>query len=440
MRKTKLSGREIDAVACTGQFPSFVCLDKAMEPIRPAIIYSDGRATRESQEIISKIGLRSVKKRVGLPFCFFPTLPLAKLIWLRRNEPNVFRRTRMCLGAKDFINLKLTGEARTDFLEAWWTGAVDVRRKSWSNETLASVKVSGDLFPTIDSALAIAGFVSVEAARETKLAAGTPVMVGSIDGMCAMMGAGAIAPGAFIDSGGATEIMGSLTKKRMPSSIGDTIFSWDYPENLRLVYTSTSSSGLALQWYRDTFLSGLLQKSYGQLDAYAKKKTAHPSGILFLPHLVGEFSPFYDPAAKGVIVGLDLTHDWIDVYRSILEGVAFSIKQNVEIYAKLGLQTNKIVSVGGAAESTFWNQIKADVTGLPVETRAVSDTGCLGAAIIAAVGMRQYVNVKQAAEHMTRLKKRFLPNNRNVKRYARLFQIYSRIYPSLKDRFKEMQM
>ena len=439
MRKANLSGTEIDAVTCTGQFPSFVCLDKNLEPVRPAIIYSDGRATRESQEIISKIGLRRVSRRMGLPLCFLPTLPLAKLIWLRRNEPNVFRQIRICLGAKDFINLKLTGQTKTDFLEAWWTGAADVHSKSWSNDTLASLKIPRDLFPAIDPASAVVGYVSVEAAKQTKLAPGIPVMVGSVDGMCTMMGAGATVPGTFIDSGGATEIMGSLTRKKLPSSIGDTIFSWDYDEDLRIVYTSTASSGLALQWYRDTFLRGLLQKSYREIDTYAKRKMPNPNEIFFLPHLTGEFSPFYDTSAKAAIVGLSLTHDWIDVYRAILEGVAFSIRQNIEIYSTIGLHIDKIVAVGGAAQSALWNQIKADVTGLPVETRAVYDTGCLGASILAAVGIGLHSNVSEAAGNMTQLKQIFRPNIKNVKKYTPRFQIYSRLYPSLKDRFKEMQ-
>ncbi|HKM75849.1 MAG TPA: FGGY family carbohydrate kinase [Candidatus Bathyarchaeia archaeon] len=439
LKKARLSGKEIDAVACTGQFPSIVCLDRKMEPTRPAIIYSDGRATRECREIIAQIGSRRARKHIGLPLCFFPTLPLAKLLWLRRNEPQVFRKIRLCLGAKDFINLKLTGEARTDFLEAWWTGGVDIHTKNWSDNILADMKIPRDWFPTIGSPFLTTGFVTVKAAKQTDLSAGTPVMISSIDGMCAIMGAGVTSPGTFIDLGGATEIMGSLTRKRMPSSIGDTIFSWDYPENFRLVYTSTGSSGLALQWYRDKFLTGTLRRSYYQLDETVRRMTYGPGEILFLPHLLGEFSPFYDPAAKGVIFGLTLAHSWIDVYRSILEGVAYNIRQNVEMFAKLGLSSDKIVSVGGASESMLWNQIKSDVSGLPVETREVSDTGCLGAAIIAAVGTGVYADVKEATEHMIKPNRKLLPNTKNVKRYDKLFKVYDRIYPSLKNRFKEIQ-
>jgi len=438
LKKARLSGKEINAVACTGQFPSLVCLDSKMEPIRPAILYSDGRATRESQEIIAHSGSRRIREHTGLPLCFFPTLPLTKLLWLRRNEPKVFRGIRLCLGAKDFINLKLTGEARTDFLEAWWTGGVDLHAKNWSDKILADMEIPRDWFPTIDSSLVTTGFVTIKAAKQTGLPAGIPVMISSIDGMCAIMGAGVTSPGAFIDLGGATEIMGSLTRKRMSSSIGDTIFSWDYPENFKLVYTSTGSSGLALQWYRDKFLIDSLRKSYDELDATVKRMTCGPGEILFLPHLVGEFSPFYDPAAKGVIFGLTLAHSWIDVYRSILEGVAYNIRQNIEIFAKLGLVSNRIVSGGGASESMLWNQIKSDVTGLPVETREVSDTGCLGAAIIAAVGTGVYADVKEATENMVNPKKRFLPISKNVERYDKLFKVYDRIYPSLRNRFKEM--
>jgi xylulokinase len=437
LKKARLSGKDIDAVACTGQFPSLVCLDRKMEPIRPAIVYSDGRATRESREIIAQLDSRRVRKQIGLPLCFFPTLPLTKLLWLRRNEPKIFREIRLCLGAKDFINLKLTGEARTDFLEAWWTGGVDLHTKNWSDKTLADMKIPRDWFPTIGSSLLTTGLVTSKAAKQTGLLANTPVMISSIDGMCAIMGAGVTSPGTFIDLGGATEIMGSLTRKRIPSSIGDTIFSWDYPENFRLVYTSTGSSGLALQWYRDTFLT--LRKSYDELDATVKRMTCGPGEILFLPHLIGEFSPFYDAAAKGVIFGLTLAHSWIDVYRSILEGVAFNIRQNIEMFAKLGLSSNKIVCVGGASESMLWNQIKSDVTGLPVETRNVSDTGCLGASIIAAVGTRLYTNVKEATEHMIKPKRKLLPISKNVKKYDKLFKVYDRIYPSLKNRFKELQ-
>ena len=439
LKKARLSGGDIDAVACTGQFPSLVCLDRKMEPVRSAIIYSDGRATRESQEIITQLGSRRIKEHIGLPLCFFPTLPLTKLLWLRKNEPKVFPEIRLCLGAKDFINLKLTGEARTDFLEAWWTGGVDLRTKNWSNKILADMRIPRDCFPIIGSPSVTTGFVTNKAAKQTGLSTGTPVMISSIDGMCAIMGAGVTSPGTFIDLGGATEIMGSLTRKRMPSNIGDTIFSWDYPENFRLVYTSTGSSGLALQWYRDTFLTGALRKSYDQLDVTVKRMTRGPGEILFLPHLVGEFSPFYDPAAKGVIFGLTLAHSWIDVYRSILEGVAYTIRQNIEMFAKLGLSSNKIVSVGGASESMLWNQIKSDVTGLPVETREVSDTGCLGASIIASVGTGLYADVKEATEHMIKPKRTLLPASKNVKKYDKLFKVYDRIYPSLKNRFKEMQ-
>ena len=439
LTSTRLSGRDIDAVACTGQFPSVVCLDRRMKPIRPAIIYSDGRATRESKNIIARFGSRCVRNQLGLPLCFLSTLPIAKMVWLQRNEPQSFRQIRLCLGAKDFINLQLTGEARTDFLEAWWTGGVDIRTKNWSTKLLSELEIPGEWFPNISLPSFTTGPVTVEAAKQTGLAVGTPVMVSSIDGMCAIMGAGVTSPGAFIDLGGATEIMGSLTRKKIPSCVGDTIFSWSYPGNLRLVYTSTGSSGLALQWYRDTFLTNTLRKSYDQLDATVRRLTHGPGEILFLPHLVGEFSPFYDPAAKGVIFGLNLAHSWVDVYRSILEGVAYNIRQNIEMYSKLGLPSSKIVSVGGASESMLWNQIKSDVTGLPVETREVSDTGCLGASIIAAVGTNTYADVKEATQHMIRSKRKLLPNTENSKKYNKLFAVYDRIYPSLRNRFKEMQ-
>ena len=446
LKEARVSAKDVMAVGCSGQFPGLVMLDKGGKPVRRAIIYSDMRAEKQSEQIFDTIGSKKVRELTGLPKSYFPGLPVAKILWVRQNESRVEKKTFRVFGAKDFLNYRLTGCAAVDHVEAWWTGLVTVRDYSWSDKIFKTLRIDRGWFGDIVEPSDIIGEVTEKASKETGLAKSTPVVCGSADGMCNVIGSGITQPGDTMDASGATEIIASLSNKRLPPSLSESIFCWRHldPENW-IVYASTATACACLRWFRDQFADAEKRDAvqaglsvYEILDREAADAGAGAGELLFLPYLAGEYAPFFDLDARGVFLGITLDKKRKHFVRAILEGVAYSLRHVIESFNSLGVETRVIRVGGGGSRSGLWNQIKADVTGNMVQSMGVPEIGCLGAAILAGIGIGVYSSYREAARSTISIQESFLPNQKNHELYSKLFTVYKETYKHLGSIFTRL--
>jgi xylulokinase len=266
--------------------------------------------------------------------------------------------------------------------------------------------------------------------------------------MSNVIGSGITEPGNMMDVAGSTEIMASLSGKRLAPSINESIFCWRHIEpGMWVVYTSTATAAACLRWFRDQFADAEKREAtrtgvsvYQILDDEAAATEAGSGKLLFLPYLAGEYAPFFDLNATGVFLGITLEKERRHLIRAILEGVAYSVRHVVESYSELGLKTEKITAGGGGSKSRLWNQIKADVTGITIQSTRVLETGCLGGAILAGIGVGKYQSFQDAAKSTISTGETFTPNGKNHELYSRLFRVYRETYDRLKETFVHLSM
>jgi len=446
LKSTGVEPAKVLAIGCAGQFPDLIVTDKEGEVLRPAIIYSDMRGELQTKEIFQRLGQGAVTEVTGLPASYFPGLPASKILWIRQHEPQIENRVSRIFGAKDFLNFRLTGNCAIDYVEAWWTGLVKAVDYTWWDEMLQELRIPREWLGKISKPAEIIGEVSEAASKETGLAPGTRVVCGSVDGMCDVVGAGVVEPGITMDSCGTTEIIATSSTKKLAPSIGNSIFCWPHLDSETwVVYTSTATAGASLHWFSDQFAATETAKAaregvsvYDILDREAETVEAGSDGLLFWPYLAGEYSPFFDLNARGAFLGINLDKRREHFIRAILEGVAFSLNHVIETFGELGLETSRIRTAGGGSKSMVWNQIKADVTGRTVELTKVSELGCLGAAILAGIGVGVFSSLEEASRSAVSVTHELASIPKNLRTYSKLYGIYKQNCNRLREIFTTM--
>jgi xylulokinase len=446
MKTSGVSPAGVMAIGCGGQFPDLVVMDCDGRTLRPAIIYSDMRGEQQTKEIFDRLGREQVTEVTGLPATYFPGLPASKILWIREHEPEVEKRIGRILGAKDFLNFRLTGNCAIDYVEAWWTGLVRARDYSWSDEMLQSLRIPRGWLGEMNRPTDVIGEVTEAASKQTGLVPGTRVVCGSVDGMCDVVGAGIIEPGITMDACGTTEIIAASSMKRLPPSIGNSIFCWPHLDGERwVVYTSTATAGASLRWFSDQFAATEKAEAFGEgvsvydiLNRQAEAVEAGSGGLLFWPYLAGEYTPFFDLNARGAFLGISLDKGKGHFVRAILEGVAFSLNHVIEAFTELGLETRKVRTAGGGSRSRVWNQIKADVTGRPVQLTKVNELGCLGSAVLAGIGVGAFSNLEEASRSAVSITQEFASNTENHRIYSKLFSVYKENCSRIRDIFTSL--
>ncbi len=442
--------RRLAALSSCGQTPTMVLLDERGVPVRPAILWQDTRAAAEAEALARDPGTAVLAEWMGLHWPVDASLPLARLLWLRRHEPHQLARARITLQPKDYVHLRLTDRAATDVWSAKGLVHQDTHRPAAALCMLAGVPL--DLIPEALLPAEVLGRVTAAAAQETGLPEGLPVVAGWTDGMAAMLGTGAFGlPGIAADVSGTSEVVG-ITLPARPATPGLLLTAPIVDTGRWVLYGPTQTSGAALGWALQVLRRptaapsdatppgerppGSSETAVGS-DAWASAVAAVPAGaegLLFLPYLEGERAPLWDPHARGALVGLRAGHDAAHVLRAVLEGVACSVRHVLAAAeAHGGCSAREVRVAGGGARLSLWNQIKADVTGKPFVPCRVTENGVLGAAILAAVGAGLYPNVTAAGEAMVQLDAPVLPNAARRPVYDRLFERYTALYPRLRD-------
>lgn len=413
-------GGHVAAVAAIGHISSCTFVDGQGEVLRPAIGFQDQRATAESREIQATISRAEMAAHLGIDLPPAPNWPLPKLLWLRKHEPHTLDRARYVLQAKDFINLRLTGVFATDLSSS--RGLVDFRAGKPARALFAQFGLP-ELLPPLREPGEIVGQITAAAAEETGLPRGCPVLAGWNDLNACALGSGMLLAGQTFNVTGTSEHIGMVVDH---ANAPPGLVSAPYLRGRRLLYGVTSSGGGALHWFSQLCSAGVPQ--------LIEECSIAPAALLFLPYLEGERSPVWDPQASGLLLGLRTEHNRGHIARAILEGVAFSLRQNLDL---LGAAEEPIrgpiVLSGGGSTLPLWNSIKADVFKRDVVTLRNPQAGVQGAVILASVATGFYRDVETATRTMTHTAESTSPSTLASGRLQRLYGIFTQLYPAVRS-------
>jgi xylulokinase len=421
---------ELEAVGLSGMAATHVLLDGAGRVLRPAILWQDTRAHREAEELARELGQETIASCFGAGLPLTASAQAARMLWLARHEPDTWKRTAVILGSKDYIIFRLTGELATD---------------PTSSSGFAHL-VTGELHPLMAEATrcppaklprrmqphALAGVVSAQAMGETGIPAGTPVATGMIDSWCNMLGAGVQEAGDAFDTAGTAEVVGIASESSSEAARSrHSIYRLPFLTGVDVAYGVTQCGTDALTWFAESLAERERAEAaragtsaYALLSELAKSVTPGAGGLLFLPYLEGERSPFMDPRARGGFFGLHRHHGKAHMVRSVLEGVAFSVRHVLETCEReTGQRAAKVVVTSGGSKSELWNQIKADVLQRPLVTLEVEDAGLVGAAILAVVAQGGS-SLVEVSRQMVRMSSFTEPRSDKQALYDELYGLY----------------
>jgi xylulokinase len=410
-----------------------VLLDERDEVLRPAIIWCDVRTDSQCREITERVGAEHLIELVLNPALAGFTLP--KLLWVRETEPELWARVRSVLLPKDYVRLRLTGEHATDVADASGTLLLDVRRRAWSREMLEHAEIDERLLPRVFESQELTGRVSAAGAEATGLREGTPVVAGAGDQAAGAVGMGIVRPGAVSATIGTSGVVFAATDRPALDAGGRVhTFCHAVPERWHVMGV-TQAAGLSLRWFRDRFGAGDDdgRDPYERLIEEASGAPAGSDGAVWAPYLMGERTPHLDPHARAALVGLTASHTRAHVVRAILEGVAFSLRDTLTIFAEMNVPVETIRLGGGGARSALWRQIQADVYGHAVELVEAEEGAAYGAALLAGVGGGVWASVDEACAAAVRVRARVEPDAAAASVLDARYKTFRSVYPALRS-------
>lgn len=436
LARADVSAGDIEVVSFSGQMMGAVLVDDAGTPVRPAIIWADTRSEAQCAQLVDRVGMEAGYAITG--HRLNPTYSLTKIMWVRDNEPAAFARTVFVLQAKDLMAYRLTGVMSTEPSDASSTNAYDQAAGDWSGQLLDAAQLERRLFPDVVASTAVIGSVTPAAASATGLLAGTPVVIGGGDGPMGALGAGIVAPesGAYTYLGSSSWVSIAAYEPLHDPLMRSMTFNHVIPG--RYVPTATmQAGGASLEWIIET-LAPSEPDRFRRLLSEAAEVQAAEDGLYFLPHLLGERSPYWNPAARAVFAGLGRHHGPPHLTRSVLEGVAFNLYSGLRAFTENGTAIASVDAIGGAANSSLLLQIFADVWGVPVTRRSLVDEAtALGAAIVGGVGVGIFDGFDIAGTVSEELTTRH-PDAARHQRYAGEYELFMEAYRRLEPWFAKL--
>jgi len=432
LAKGRTASDEITGIGLTGQMHGLVLLGAEDEVLRPAIIWCDQRTAEQCREITEKIGAQRLIALTANPALTGFTLP--KIWWVQEHEPELWEQVHSVLLPKDYLRYRLTGVKATDVSDASGTLLLDVASRKWSAEMLEVSAIVEALLPRVLESQEVSGTVSEEGARASGLRAGIPVIAGAGDQAAGAVGMGIVRAGSVSATIGTSGVVFATTSTPVLEPLGRIhTFCHAIPGRWHVMGV-TQGAGLSLRWFRDQFGAGPEdgRDAYKRLLEDAAKSPPGADGLLWAPYLMGERTPHLDPDARGALVGITAQHTRGHVIRAILEGVAFSLRDTLTIFAEIGVPVDSIRLGGGGARSALWRQIQADVYGQGVETVEAEEGAAYGAGLLAGVGTGVWENVEAACDAAVRVGPKVEPMEKNMALMSRQYSEYRKLYPALR--------
>lgn len=435
----------IAAIAFSATMMGCLPVNKNGTPLRPHMLYCDQRASTEAAEFAEKAGAENIYRISGSPVSAVNSG--AKYIWLKKHQPEIYTQTYKILNAKDYLNFKLTGRMATDPTDASGTNLYDLVKWDWSDELIEAAGLDRGIFPDIVPSTGVVGEVTSEAAAALGVPAGTPVMAGAGDGMCAGVGAGSVEPGVNYISLGSSAWIGITTDRPVYDPRRRTLtFAHAVPGMFQPMGTMLVGGGI-MPWLRDLVCYQEVveaeESGMSVFDIMSREAAAAPvgaNGLVFLPHLMGERAPRWNSLARGGFVGMNMAHTRGDMIRAALEGVVLNLRLTIDVFRELGVpEFGEIRFIGGAAKGAIWRRIIADVFGMEViPLQFGGEATSVGAAIIAGIGAGVYRNFSVVGRFSVS-GERVGAIGENVAAYERKKDLFNRVYEALEPLFPEFQ-
>ena len=432
----------IGGIGLTGQMHGLVLLDAKGEVLRPCIMWNDQRSFAECDEMTSIIGKDEILKITGNPVLAGFTAP--KILWVQKNEPEIFAKIDKVLLPKDYIRYKLTGEFFTDVSDASGMSLLNVGKREWSEDILDALGWPRHWLPEVTESTEVSSKLSSSAAELSGLPANTPVVAGGGDCAAQAVGSSIVEEGKVSVTLGTSGVVFAQSDEYRVEPEGKLhSFCHAVPGKWHMMGVMLSAAG-SFQWFKNQFAGDECRiESQGGKDAYEQLTDQAASikpgseGCLFLPYLSGERTPHPDPHARGAFIGLSLRHGISHMTRSVLEGVSFGLNDSLTLMRRLGINPSNVILTGGGTRSKLWKQMLSDIFVSDCTLVNAKEGAAYGAALLAAVGIKVKETVEQASAEWIKETERILPGN-DVKIYREVYSHYQKLYPSLKNHFSSM--
>ncbi|MCL2054922.1 MAG: xylulokinase [Oscillospiraceae bacterium] len=440
LKKSGVNPSDIAGIGLSGQMHGLVMLDESNAVIRRSIIWCDQRTAKECEEITEKVGAKRLIEITANPA--LTGFTASKILWVRNNEPENYARCKHILLPKDYVRFMLTGEYATEVSDASGMQLLDIPRRCWSDEILEKLDIDSSLLAKVYESPEITGYITKEAAALTGLSEGTPVVGGAGDNAAAAVGTGAVSDGKAFTTIGSSGVVFAHTSGISIDPQGRVHTFCCAVPGCWHVMGVTQGAGLSLKWFRDNFCGAEKETArlmgvdeYELMDKQAKTVPIGSNRLIYLPYLMGERTPHLDPDARGMFFGLSAVHTKKEMLRAVMEGVAFSLKDCVEICRAMGISVSDMTACGGGGASPLWRQMLADLYGCPVKTSSSKEGPALGVAILAFVGAGVYESVPAACEAIIKSAQVQQPIEENTPVYDKYYKLYTELYPAVKEKY-----
>lgn len=443
LKESGVEPGDIAGIGLSGQMHGLVLLDENNKVLRPCIIWADQRTEAEVLEMERLIGReRVIEITANPPMTGFTA---AKIMWVQKNEPEIYAEAKHILLPKDYIRFKLSGAYVSDVSDASGMQLMDVAGRCWSGEVLDKLGIAPELLPELVESQDVSAQVSEEAARETGLKAGTIIVGGAGDNAAAAIGTGVYKQGKAFTTIGTSAVVYAVTDRPQidPQGRVHTLCA-SVPGKWTLM-SCTQAAGLSLRWLRDVVCVPECEEAkqegcdpYEVMTREAQKVPIGSERLIYLPYLMGERSPYLDPNARGVFFGLSAMHGRPEMIRAVMEGVAFSQRQCVDVFRENQASIDDMIVTGGGGRSPLWRQMLADLYQVPVKTLTADQGGALGAAILAGVGSGLFASLEEACEKLIAYKEAQQPDAEAHEAYEPFYELYTGLYEVLKEDFARL--
>ncbi|MFN8528792.1 MAG: xylulokinase [Anaerolineae bacterium] len=443
LQTTQTRKDEIACITFSGQMMGVVPLDEQARPLRNAIIWADQRSLAQEAWIGERVSFEDVYRITGHRLS--ASYSLAKILWLRDHQPDIYTRTYKFVHAKDSIVARLTGQFVTDPSDASSMNLYDLEQGIWSQKILDAVQLPITKLPTIRQSHEVVGAVRPEIADEVGAAAGTPVVIGGGDGACAAAGAGVIKEGAAYNYIGSSSWIALSTPKPIYDPEYRTFTFGHVIPNMVMPTGTMQAAGASYQWTRDQL--ALFEKetaerlgisAYELLNLQLERVATGAEGLVYLPYLMGERSPRWNPHARGAFIGLTIRHTRAHMFRAVLEGVTMNLRVILDAFRNQGTHIEAMRVIGGGARGRVWTQIMADLYGMPVHRLAIlEEATSMGAALVGGVGVGLYPDYSMI-ETMNEIADTLHPNPENSAVYEKLYPIFNQLYEALVPAYRQL--